>query len=168
MYWIESSGGPLILIERELVSSWGGDNISENKYFASDYDRACSVDDYAAKISIASGSAVIIADEPCRTAIIQRSETECIVVRWKWALCEADIIEAVSKAEDQAFPNAEYFTIEFNSGKFIIFDAVLKGDEVMERLEGNLTPGIYKFFTRIVSSDENTCAILHRLVMYEI
>jgi hypothetical protein len=80
--WIESTGGPLLLLERALLPYWHGS--FGNTTAATDYDRACEIADYVGAIEVGSGIGVVLGEEPFSTTWWRSSEelrNSCIV-RW--------------------------------------------------------------------------------------
>jgi hypothetical protein len=59
--WIESDGGPLVLMSRELLPYWGGyDQFDLDPLDpAHDYGRACSVNDYLGVLPVGPGDALV-------------------------------------------------------------------------------------------------------------
>lgn len=52
MDWIESEGGPLVLVDRELMRGWQGADGSADSRLTSDYERASAVDDFPEKLVV--------------------------------------------------------------------------------------------------------------------
>ncbi len=86
LLWMESGGGPLLLVPGEYLPFWGGIDpptdgrqiVAHFRYGgddapATDYDRACDVDDYLGVIEVGSGCGVVLGDEPLPTAIVPPS-----------------------------------------------------------------------------------------------
>ena len=163
MHWIESTGGPLILIDRLFLSKWGGVRRSSDLNYGSDYERACDTGDYAETISISGGEALILGDEPNRATIISRSSEEIIIVRWRWAPSEKAVQEHLEKLDDKHFENATNLRIRFQGEEAIMFDSSLSGSELDDSIIVKLTPGEYLVETAIYEPDNETCLLLHRL-----
>src|SRR5687767_11542320 len=97
LHWIASNGGPLMLLERELLASWSGtepsaDSTAHEARFRldittapSDYDRACSVQGTTAIIPVGDRDALVLAGEPFETTWIPRSSSAGEIVRWEYA-----------------------------------------------------------------------------------
>jgi len=165
MHWIESSGGPLILIEKQFLDEWGGVETSSDKNYTSDYDRACDTDEYADVMSIPSGYAVVLGDEPDRTTIKIQSEKEATIVRWRWAPSENVIQEVLNKLKLSIFDNAEILRFCISGADIILFDSSFQGDETFDSLEATLKPGEYVLKTTMFEPDSETCLLLHKLVL---
>ncbi|MGW1208054.1 Imm21 family immunity protein [Streptomyces sp. NPDC002499] len=68
--WVESMGGPLIVIPVSALAAWRGCTetgvMAGDASAADDYDRACAVDDLAGVITVGENGAqaLVLADEP--------------------------------------------------------------------------------------------------------
>lgn len=80
MQWIESYGGPLLLLPSELFTEWRG-VLTEFDHYGydwpypdppppeeSDYDGACAMEGHIGLISVGDGQAVVLSDKPMSTA----------------------------------------------------------------------------------------------------
>ena len=112
MHWIEAMGGPLILLEDEKLSNWGGIDHSCDANFTSDYDHACSLDDYVNLISFDNFQVLVLGDEPDQTTFLQLSNKEGLVVRWRWAQDESEVKNCLLRLGDTNFKDSE--TLEFS------------------------------------------------------
>jgi len=59
--WIQSDGGPLLLIPSELLHDWGGDTASDDR-------RACEVVDEIAPLDLGAGMGLVLGEEPHMTS----------------------------------------------------------------------------------------------------
>jgi hypothetical protein len=75
--WIESAGGPLIVMPRSVSPSWKGTA-------GEDYQEACNVEDYLGLVARDWGAVVVLGDAPLRTAVIHQPDGPAIV-RWIYA-----------------------------------------------------------------------------------
>jgi hypothetical protein len=66
--WVCSAGGPLIVVPAEIAHHWRGvegwfpseDVRQMSDEFASDYARACGIDDYLGMLEVGPGRALIL------------------------------------------------------------------------------------------------------------
>lgn len=92
--WVESIGGPLIVVAVSTLTSWSGcteSGLTPGGASAPDgYDRACAVDDLAGLISIDEngGQALVLADEPATTCYLPQHRA---FLRWLAAETEAGL-----------------------------------------------------------------------------
>ena len=70
--WIESLGGPLILMEQVALVFWNGDSTSdENQDFDTDYNRVSKIIDYVDVIPIEDKYAEVLGDLPSSTSYLK-------------------------------------------------------------------------------------------------
>ncbi|MFD5786693.1 Imm21 family immunity protein [Streptomyces sp. NPDC127037] len=94
LIWVESMGGPLVVVPVSALASWGG--CTEGGLMAGDatapddYDRACAVDDLAGVIPIGENGAqaLVLADEPATTCYLPQHRA---FLRWRAADSEAGL-----------------------------------------------------------------------------
>ncbi|MFF3351094.1 Imm21 family immunity protein [Streptomyces sp. NPDC002917] len=95
--WVESMGGPLIVVPVSALSQWGGSTkegaLAGSGAVVDDYDRACDVDDLAALIAVGSSGtqALLLADEPATSCYLEEHHA---FLRWLAADSEADLLAA--------------------------------------------------------------------------
>ncbi|MFJ8011140.1 Imm21 family immunity protein [Streptomyces sp. NPDC096339] len=97
--WVESMGGPLIVVPVSDLAAWGG--CTESGAMAGDatapddYDRACAVDDLAGVIPVGeNGSqALVLADEPATSCYLPEHRA---FLRWLAADSEAGLSAAAA------------------------------------------------------------------------
>src|SRR5687767_15306764 len=88
--WITSAGGPLILLEKQLLSHWHGTETD-------DYDRSCGIDDYLGLLDVGSGRALVLGEEPMPTAWqFLSGPAEGMLIRWQWADDDESVVEAIA------------------------------------------------------------------------
>lgn len=166
--WISSDGGPLILMERNLVAHWRGNSdassnerLSKDAYLT-DYDRACSVGDYLGLIQVASGEALVLDDEPMQTAWLGLSKEKGLLVRWQWARDEASIMRTIGGIAEELWETTD-LVFEMTNGELLLFDAACSGDEIDSGVRIALSPGEYLLDTACYRPNDETSLILHRL-----
>lgn len=99
--WVESMGGPLIVVPLSALASWGG--CTESGLMAGDatapddYDRACAVDDLAGVTPIDENGAqaLVLADEPATSCYLPQHRA---FLRWLAADSEAVLRAAADTA----------------------------------------------------------------------
>ena len=92
--WIDSAGGPLILIEQTYLNYWKGIFSDQEP---TDYNRACAIDNYISLIEVGDGKALVLGDMPMRTAWSPLpNEPGGIIICWGYANNEASVAQAVS------------------------------------------------------------------------
>ena len=159
--WINSAGGPLVLLQESLLSHWSGDDDS-------DYDRACRIDDHLGLISVGPGEALVLGDEPFQTSWLQLPEVPGgTIVRWEYAPSKAAVLRSLSEVQGIVWSETN-LVLNITSQKLMLFDAACPGShpDCMETgclLVINLEPGEYSIKTGRFQPDKETSLILHRL-----
>lgn len=166
--WINSSGGPLLLLQEDLLQYWKGDEGDQ----LSDYQRACMVDDYLGFIDVGPGQGIVLEDEPLQTTWWSLSkENGGIMVRWVYANGESYIIKALTDLQDVLWEQND-FVLKVSKGSLVLFDAICPGDntdclDTGCRLSISLEVGSYSVTTAHYQPDEETSLIFHRLLRTE-
>src|SRR5262245_59937362 len=121
LLWMDSNGGPLLLVPGEYRSAWEGieppcDGRQIEAHFrwnspdepATDYDRACDVNDSIAQLAIGAGHGLVLSGYPTGTAWLPFDSTEVdgdvvggILIRWLHANSEADVLTAIQRIPDE-------------------------------------------------------------------
>jgi hypothetical protein len=164
LLWIESGGGPLILIDSELASEWGG--ISGNygsPESISDYERACAVDDYLGVVDLRRGTALVLGDEPMRTSIVTVEPNDVLVVRWVWAPNERKIVESLPMAlvsDDWVETDCK---LTHSSESFVIFDSAEQFREANDLITFPFSHRLSKISTLEFKPNDAIFLVLHRI-----
>lgn len=168
--WIDSSGGPLLLLPAGLLESWQGIDAPEGRVIhtesqwdpdgpATDYDRACDVEGYLGKIDVGGGHALVLGDEPMATTFLETDEGG-ILVRWFQADSEEELLTAVRNLDSPPETEEADF-LQWTEGPLLLFDSACPGAEVEEdRLVVDLPPGTYLVDAGRVELNETTAAVL--------
>jgi hypothetical protein len=117
--WIESAGGPLVVVPALQVGRWMGvDGV--------DYDEACSVADYLGKLKRSWGDVIVLNDEPLRTAVLALRDGPAIV-RWIHAPDETHLISFAQNTEPDESSLVESLEVNIADGVYAIFDGASQG-----------------------------------------
>lgn len=169
MKWIESTGGPLILIPKRIAHQWtgvcGSDTESPSTIdTTSDYDRACQVPEYIGTVPVGDTCGVVFGDEPLRTTWIA-ADYGGLVIRWYFAESEDDILKGVADCPEDVFDDV---LIEFESSgdECILFDSSCDGTSVVELREDCLILDLkgcrYSILTGVYNHDDKTSVLIHK------
>lgn len=156
--WIESEGGPVILVEESLRRLWGG-------YTNSDYDNACEVDGYTGPVPFGEPSAPSLAcainDIPAPTTYMEEFRA---LVHWIAAPSDDRIVEVVRGGIDFVKEREDGPVVQVN-GRLALFDAALPGTQAAadELLLVDVEPAVHRLRTADIESDTGSCARVHRL-----
>ena len=175
LMWIASEGGPLLLLTREYLRYWEGtdpptgDRTIEARFRwtrnpaapATDYDRACDIEDYLGLIDVVPGQALVLGDEPLATTWRSLGPTGGMLVRWSYAPEEAAVVQALARIPDAIWGPAQ-LVLTVGPEPLYLFDAAYPGAEVEEYLVVELRPGHYTLATGVYEPDDLTSVVLHR------
>lgn len=185
LQWLESNGGPLLLVPGEHLASWGGidpprDGRSIEARFrallgepASDYDRACDVEGYLGLLDIGAGQGLVLAGDPCGAAWLSSSKpaggdgrglTGHMLVRWEYGESEASVIATLEHVPESIWRD-DNLVLTVGREPLYLLDAAynlgdLQGDD---HLTIHLPEGMYSVVTAEYEPDAHTSLILHRL-----
>ena len=167
MRWISSTGGPLIIMEKQFLSLWAGCETG-------DYDWACSISDYIGIIKKNKFCALVLNGEPLSTTVYPLSKQEIIIARWEWGESEEVVEKYISKYllncfSQKAVEKRHYF---IKSGKLLLFDAAASGREPVVEESGKDAPGEeinlkkdeYTIYTNEYQPNDKNFLILHKIV----
>lgn len=163
--WIDSGGGPLILLEESLLCFWGGfepQRIKEDKNYSDDYDRACDVEDYVGIIPVGSGYGLVLGQGPFHTGWRPFSETEDgFLVCWVYAENKVDATNSLVILPTSGWEKTK---VKFQSagGKLVLFDSAFDGEHFPEKLDVELAKGFYNIETLHYKPNESMYLIIHR------
>ena len=153
LQWFTGSGGPQLLLPEELLEEWSGVDSPRNGRVvktkgkwdedapATDYDRACDVEELIECVEVGAGHGIVLGGEPHPTAFLPRPNGG-LLVRWVQGRTEREVLEALGRidADDDGTPAF----IEARPGPLLLFDAACPGGEVEEdRVVLDLHPGRY-------------------------
>ena len=162
MDWVESNGGPLLLVPERYLRDWlGADGPTSG---GTDYERACAADDYAAPIEVGRGQGIVLGDEPLPTSW-RAGDRGGLLVRWIAAPSEDAITSALATLpEGLPWESVVDVYIEEDYGPLVLFDAAVPGAELpAEHLRFTLPAGRYAFELSAYHPSDDTALLLHRL-----
>ncbi|WP_349657228.1 Imm21 family immunity protein [Xanthomonas sp. 10-10] len=166
LQWIESGGGPLVLLHATSLSDWSGTGPSLSHSGTTDYARACMIDDELGLVEAASGYALVLGDEPDRTSLIER-DAAVFIVRWRWAPSEDALLSALYSA----LPTLEFAVAGIFStrpGAHVLFDSAAPGAHVdadrSDALGISLAVPRLSLASAAFQPSSKICALIHRLV----
>jgi hypothetical protein len=180
MQWVQSGGGPLIVIPVEIAHHWRGDGglglpdgdlsiVWETVRDHTDYGRGCGMDDYLGILEVGPGRCLVLGDEPMATTFFPIEEGG-VFVRWIYAENEEDVVRAVRSVPESLW---ERFPQTFDVGKagLLLLDSACPGDDLRPPLAKGIYSwmklsvpnGTYQVYTADYEPDDRTHLILHRL-----
>ena len=162
-----------MVIEQKYLEFWeGSDAPSDGRVVeanfrwglevATDYDRACDIEDYIGLIDVGEGKAIVLGGDVLATTWLPLLKSQDgILVRWFYGNSEDEVISIAGSLSDESGKDENFeFTIE--DSDLVLFAACESGsDNVYPRLKYSLPKGTYKIST-IEYEDEQTSVICHR------
>jgi len=177
--WIDSAGGPLILITDKTVGLWSGilkrsaylTNVDEDaEEFLdpdeADYGKACLVENYLGLVEVDNEEALVLGGEPMLTTFFF-SRDKPILARWFYGEDKEFVDNTLLNIDLNSINNWE-FELIFNlmSDKQFLFDSACSKTMVDKRQEDylqiNINHGQYKLSTSVYKPDCKTKLILHK------
>ena len=184
LQWMQSNGGPLLLVPGEHLPSWEGteppaDGRQIEAEFrwngqdapATDYDRACDVQGWLGLLDIGAGQGLVLGDEPLSTtwqAPLASGEsdhdTSGILIRWVYGNSQAEVMEALKHVPETAWRD-DGLLLCVGREPLYLLDAAYAGSELEgdDHLTIHLPPGRYSIATAEYAPDSQTSLLLHRL-----
>lgn len=156
--WVESAGGPLVVIERASAQHWSG--------YHGHYERACEMEDVLGVITIDSTTppfdVLVLGDEPLRTTFLRERNA---ILQWIYAPSEEAFLSSVLALNFEEVDWEEGLTVPIG-GSVEIFDAALpRGDAGGGDVLSVELPGLSQL---VMSSDVNLdakiSARIHRFI----
>ncbi|MEV6752895.1 Imm21 family immunity protein [Streptomyces sp. NPDC051214] len=133
LHWVESMGGPLIVVPVSALSLWHGcteaGEVLGDPGIADDYDRACAVDGYAEVLPVGGdgASALVLGDEPAMTCYLPERNA---FVRWFGADSEAGLLSAARQVMEDPGTEWEDCGVWETSGPAVLMDSAVAGEEL--------------------------------------
>ena len=170
--WIDCNS-PLLLVARDHLIAWEGTNVPSNGRKveacfrwnpdgpATDYDRACDIDDYLGVIDVGNGKGIVLGDAPLMTTWLPLPDGG-LVVRWVFAEREEDLISSALNIPIDDYEDSG-ISLRISSSSLVLFAACESCEELLEsRIEFDVAPGHYQILTCKYDSEE-LGLISHRL-----
>lgn len=171
--WI-SCNSPLLLVEKNHLDAWEGTDVpSQGRIVearfrwnsvgpATDYDRACDVDDYLGLIEVGRGKGIVLGDEPLMTAWLPLVDGG-LLIRWVYAEDEETILSAAKNIPNDCYKDSGV-TLAVGEHPLVLFAACeSSSDQVYPRVEFKIPSGYYRILTSRYEPDANTSLLCHRL-----
>ncbi|MFC8829653.1 immunity 21 family protein [Streptomyces sp. NPDC057137] len=131
--WVESMGGPLIVIPVSALAAWCGCTeagvMAGDATTPDDYDRACAVDDLAGVISVGKegAQALVLADEPATTCYLPEHRA---FLRWLASDSEAELKAAARAVFADPVTQWEECGTWVSDGPAMLMDSAEAGGEL--------------------------------------
>lgn len=169
MNWIQSEGGPLLGIGKEIVGLWrgiaGSSFLGKNNYKNTDYDRACEIKDYIGIIPVDNYQAIVFGDMPLSTTII-KNRKNIHVIRAFFMDPDPDINIIFRKyLYSDSINQVESINVNLPYNSILIFDSAIPGSEISEEyIEVSIDSGKYTVKTNEFNPDKRTSLLIHDFI----
>lgn len=111
--WLETDGGPFILIELPYADDWDGQG---------DYEAACGVADYAGRMDKDGRPVIILGDEPMAVRVVQKADA-ILIIRWHYAPDRAAVDQLLETDLTAGLTPIEEMTVGWESPRLVLFDS---------------------------------------------
>jgi hypothetical protein len=180
--WIDSAGGPLILISDKTVGLWSGilkrsaylKNIEEeaDDFLVpeeADYGKACLIESYLGLLNIENEDVLILGDEPMLTTFFFSSDKP-VLARWYYGEDEVLVDNMLLNIDLNTINNWEFaLTFNVKSNNQFLFDSAssksMLDKQQSDYLQINIKAGQYNVSTSVFQPDNKTKLILHKFEM---
>lgn len=174
LQWIDSAGGPLLLLSSEHFSEWRGVFTEFDSYGydwpypdppppqATDYDRACAITGYVGLVDVGEAQGVVLGDEPMSTAWWPLSGEAGILIRWKYADESANLLQRLLPIDEGAWEPSDV-SVACSGQSLYLFDSSAAGEQETERLTITFAAGEYAVDTGFLQPDPHTQMVVHRV-----
>ncbi len=154
--WVSSGGGPLILMPQSLLQYWNGIYALEppHQNLATDYDRACGVEEYVGIVNVADGEGLVLGDLPSPTSCIPIDSKTFIITRLVWIDEKRQVENILREVSLEQHWIDTNIRISFNSGNLVLFDSASLGHKLNDFLNIEVNSGDYKISTFSYEPDE--------------
>lgn len=177
--WVDSAGGPLILIGDKSVGLWSG-ILKRSAYLTNvdegadnfldpgeaDYGKACLIEDYLGLVKVDGDEVLVLGDEPMLTTFFF-SQEKPVLARWCYGEDKEFIDNILLNINLSSIIQWEFaLTFNLTSDKQFLFDSACSKSMIDKRQEDcldiNMKRGQYKLSTSVYEPDRKTKLILHK------
>ena len=163
--WIDSYGGPFLLLEEQFLDKWRGVHVKDSRVLESDYDRACNIEDYVGLVSVGSDFGIVLGDEPLMTVWYSPEPNTGLIVRWVYAENEASVIASLANRQNVEWEKTE-LKVQLWDGELVLFDAACEGIDLPDKIKIEISAGDYQIETCHYKPNAETYLLLHRFVQF--
>lgn len=158
--WIQSGGGPLVLVAEADLPRWFGVDAVAGASLT-DYDQACAVAEYIQPITVRGITVVVMGEEPDATCVtVFDGVTHW--VRWRWAPNEDAVWQALADANLARLDWTSEGEFEAHAGVYRLFDSAYPGSEIMDARTVSFESGRYLIESATFEPSGEITLMLHR------
>jgi hypothetical protein len=156
MTWIDTTGGPLVVLPAELAPRWPGAGLDGA---GAAYESVCSAEDYIGVHRWLGLEMLVLGDLPMQ-ARLSGAVDELTITRWMYAGSEALLLERLPAALPGA-PVIERLSWNAPAGRLLVGDSAISGAEWAQDAEWFCAGGPHEITTVDVSEGDDFRAIVH-------
>lgn len=127
---------------------------------ASDYEEACSIDDYCGIMKWRGRDVLVLNDEPHQTAV-WRDDRTILLVRWMAAPDEENVVARLQTAQYSMVPPIQSVNMRIESPSCLLFDAAVDRRYDGDALVLDILPGHYTVTTCVDNPCQDLGLIIH-------
>lgn len=157
MDWIESGGGPLVLLPASKAGLWRGASGA-----GLHYELACSVQAYAGVVPWEDVDVLVLDDAPLRAAVTV-GEAGVLIVRWAYASNEEVVLESLRRIDWQRLAATERHVLAAIEKPYVLIDSAEPGAEASAALDVQLRSGAWEVLTFEYAPTADLGLILHAI-----
>jgi len=154
--WIDSAGGPLVLLQASSLKVWHG-------VFGADYDDACAIAGYTGVLRRERHDVLVLGADPMPTAHFKDAE-ELFLVRLYTGPGDEAVIESIATMRGALNKAIEEVDLEIVEGNQTIIDSGADGQNADERFELSIPPGKYRVLTFDYDPSSEISLIVHQFI----
>jgi hypothetical protein len=159
--WIESGGGPLILLPARLARDWSGTLPPPHEPISGDYARAVAVAEYVGSIPVGEGAGLVLGGDPLPATVL-RVGPGLVIARWLYANSDEAALAALRNPDKLSY-KPESFLFENSDETVVLMDAACSFEAANDCLTMQLEAGTYGIATAEYKPDKDTFFVIHRL-----
>jgi hypothetical protein len=178
--WIDSGGGPLVLIADSNIKNWSG-ALNRSAYLQNkieeandclnpeeaDYGKACSINGYLGKVDIENDNALVLGDESMSATKFISVDGKNTLARWCYGDDEVFVDDYLQKLHlDTVKSWQDPVNFKISGNQQYLFDSAHcfadLSKEYGQHLLLHIEAGEYIIWTAVIDPDENTQLVLHK------
>lgn len=158
MIWIASAGGPLVLIPKSKAHLWHGSVCRCDG--GSDYEIACTINDYAGSVKTHGMDVLVLDDEPYQTTAWADPDGT-MLVRWIYAPSEDAVVQYLRTVRHRLIAPEEKMAFLISEKDQILMDAAESGNRPGSSLSVQIDPAEYRVATYLDKPTEELALVIH-------
>ncbi|MBX3442380.1 MAG: hypothetical protein KF774_08225 [Planctomyces sp.] len=167
--WIESGGGPLILIPAKALADWKGDSQDDDSDCEfTDYGRACQVYEYVGVVDCGPRQAAVVVAEPGPTTWLPFGFSGGVIAKWTYAPGRDEADAALLRLKDPGVLKSIRWDlgsveVEVDCDTMLLFDSALDRERLRAEdcFEIPVVPGRVKVGAAIYEPTSDLSFVLH-------